>query len=312
MKKKLLLADDDKAFHAIITRLFEGPDWEVSTAEDGVTALEQISARVPDVIVLDLNMPRMSGRELLAELRRNPGTAFIPVIIISGDSGPAEQAAQFGLGADDFVAKPFEARELTARIEGAVRRARRLLAANPLTFLPGGPAIEDEASARIRAGGPLAFFYLDIDNFKAYNDNYGYLAGDAAIRLAARVLTEVQSAFAGEDIFVGHIGGDDFVLMCDPARAEEVASAIAEKFDAATPGLYSPADRERGAIVARDRAGSAREYPLMSLTIAIATNEKRPLEHYARLADITAEIKKYLKGRPAGGGSAWLKDRRVD
>jgi len=312
MKKKLLLADDDKAFHGLITRLFEGRGWEVSTAEDGVAALEQISSLRPDVIVLDLNMPRMGGRELLAELRRNPGTAFIPVIIISGDSGPEEQAAEFNLGADDFVAKPFEAKELTARIEGAVRRARRLLAANPLTFLPGGPAIEDEAFSRIRAGGPLAFFYLDIDNFKAYNDNYGYLNGDGAIRLAARVLTEVQSAFTGEDIFVGHIGGDDFVLMCDPARAEEVASSIVLKFDAAAAGLYGQEDRARGSIVARDRAGNVREFPLMTLTIAIATNENRTLEHYAKMADITAEIKKHLKGRPAGGGSAWLKDRRRD
>ncbi|MDD2805698.1 MAG: response regulator [Elusimicrobiales bacterium] len=312
MKKRLLLADDDKAFHRVITRLFEGPDWEVSTAEDGRAALEHISARPPDVIVLDLNMPVMGGRQLLAELRRNPETAFIPVIIISGDSGPEEQAAEFKLGADDFVPKPFEASELAARIEAAVRRARRLLAANPLTFLPGGPAIEEEASSRIRSGSPLAFFYMDIDNFKAYNDNYGYLNGDCAIKMAGRVLTEVQNSFAGEDVFVGHIGGDDFVLMCDPARAEEAAASIAEKFDAAAAGLYSREDRERGYIVAKDRAGNVREFPLMSLTIAIATNEVRALDHYAKLADITAEIKKHLKGRPAGSGSAWLKDRRRD
>ncbi|MGD9643322.1 MAG: response regulator [Elusimicrobiales bacterium] len=312
MKKKLLLADDDKAFHAIITRLFEGPDWEVTTAEDGVSALEKISVRTPDVIVLDLNMPRMGGRQLLSELRRNPRTAFVPIIIISGDSNSAEQAAEFNLGADDFVPKPFESSELVARIEGAVRRARRMLAANPLTFLPGGPAIEEEVSARIRLGGPLAFFYLDIDNFKAYNDNYGYLNGDGAIRMAARVLAEVQACFTAEDIFVGHIGGDDFVLMCDPARAEDVASLIVEKFDAAAPGLYNPMDGARGSIIAKDRAGSVREYPLMSLTIAIATNEKRTLEHYAKIADITAEIKKHLKGRPSGSGSVWLKDRRRD
>jgi diguanylate cyclase (GGDEF)-like protein len=312
MKKRLLLADDDKAFHKIIARIFDGPDWEVTTAEDGVAALKDISAHTPDVIVLDLNMPGMGGRQLLAELRRNPGTAFIPVIIISGDSGPAEQVAEFNLGADDFVAKPFEASELAARIEAAVRRARRLLAANPLTFLPGGPAIEEEAFSRIRAGSPLAFFYMDIDNFKAYNDNYGYLSGDAAIRMAGRVLTEVQNSFAGEEIFVGHIGGDDFVLMCDPARAEEVAASIAEKFDAAAAGLYSPEDRGRGYIIAKDRAGKVREFPVMSLTIAIATNEVRTLQHYAKMADITAEIKKHLKGRPAGSGSAWLKDRRRD
>lgn len=312
MKKRLLLADDDKTFHNVITRLFNGPDWEVTTAEDGVAALENISNRIPDVIVLDLNMPKMGGRQLLAELRRNPGTAFIPVIIISGDSGPEEQAAEFNLGADDFVPKPFEASELAARIEAAVRRARRMLAANPLTFLPGGPAIEEEAASRIRAGSPLAFFYMDIDNFKAYNDNYGYLKGDGAIRMAGRVLTEVQSSLVGEDVFVGHIGGDDFVLMCDPARAEEAAASIARKFDAAAAGLYSPEDRERGYIIAKDRAGNVKEFPLMSLTIAIATNELRTLEHYAKMADITAEIKKHLKGRPAGSGSAWLKDRRRD
>lgn len=312
MKKSLLLADDDTTFHNLIARIFKGTEWEVRTAEDGLAAMEKISARPPDVIVLDLNMPRMDGRQLLAALRGNPRTAFIPVIIISGDSGPDEQAAEFRLGADDFVSKPFDPVELTARIEGAARRARRMLAANPLTLLPGGPAIEEEAAARIKAGEPLAFFYVDVDNFKAYNDNYGYVNGDNAIRLLARVLTEVQSELADDNVFVGHIGGDDFVLMCSPARADAAAAALAARFDAAAPALYNSGDAARGRITAKDRAGNVREFPLMALTIAVATNEHRRLEHYAKMADITSEIKKYLKGRPAGGGSAFLKDRRRD
>lgn len=311
MKKNLLIADDDELFHDLIGRVFAGSDWEVTTAADGVTALEKISSRVPDVILLDLNMPRLGGRDLLAMLRRNARFAMVPVIVISGDSSPQEKAAEFGLGADDFLAKPFDLTELEARVEGACRRARRMLAANPLTQLPGGPAIEEEAAARIKTGAPLAFFYIDIDNFKAYNDNYGYLNGDEAIRRAAAVLTSVQEDLSGADVFVGHIGGDDFTLMCDPAKAEGIAAEIARRFDALAPTLYNAGDAARGSIISKDRAGNRREFPLMALTIAIATNERRKLEHYAKIVDIASEIKKFLKGR-GKAGSAWLKDRRVD
>jgi CheY-like chemotaxis protein len=312
MQRKLLFAEDDKAFHEIVKRAFKGTGWDVSSAYDGVDALASIAGQMPDVILLDLNMPRLGGRELLASLRSNPRTAMVPIIIVSGDDSPSEQAAEFGIGADDFVSKPFDTTELVARIEAAARRARRMLAANPLTMLPGGPAIEDEAGARIASGDPLAFFYIDIDNFKAYNDNYGYLKGDEAIRSVAQLLTEVQNRFAGRDIFVGHIGGDDFVMMCDPAMADEVAGLVAYGFDASAPGLYLPEDAARGYIAAEDRSGKARLFPLMGLTIAVATNEKRALDHYAKMVDIVSEIKKFLKGRPGRKGSAWLKDRRQD
>ena len=194
----------------------------------------------------------------------------------------------------------------------AARRARRMLGANPLTFLPGGPAIEEEAAVRIKTGAPLAFFYVDIDNFKAYNDTYGYLNGDNAIKCVAGLLTDLQNDFAGERMFVGHIGGDDFVVMANPARAEELARAIAAGFDAMVPGFYSEADRARGMIVSKDRGGASREFPLMTLTIAIATNEKRVLDHYAKIVDISAEMKRHLKSLKNRTGSIYLKDRRGD
>lgn len=312
MNRKLLVADDDKAFHDIIKRMFRNSDWQVTLAEDGVTALERISEQAPDVILLDLNMPRMGGRELLEKLRRDARFSMIPIIIISGESSPQEKARELGIGADDFLVKPFDATELTARVESACRRARRMLAANPLTFLPGGPAIEEEAARRIKAEVPLAFFYVDIDNFKAYNDNYGYLNGDNAIKQAAGLLTSVQEEFAAEDVFVGHVGGDDFVLMAAPRRAEEIAARLAARFDALAPKLYNNEDRERCFTVAKDRAGNVRGIPLMSLTIAVVTNEQRSLDHYAKMVDIASEIKKYLKGLKGRAGSMYLKDRRVD
>lgn len=312
MNRKLLIADDDKTFRRVITRAFKETDWEVSSAEDGVSAFEQISAQIPDVILLDLNMPRLGGRELLTKLRADARYAMIPIIIISGDNSPQEKAAELGLGADDFVSKPFNVVELTARVESAVRRAKSLLAANPLTLLPGGSAIEEEAGARIKSGGPLAFFYIDIDNFKAYNDNYGYLNGDNAIKQTAGVLTSVRNSLPEAGLFVGHIGGDDFALMCSPEWADKVAAEIAARFDALAPGFYNQEDSARGFTQAKDRAGNARDIPLMSLTIAAATNEKRNLYHYAKITDIVSEIKKHLKGREKFTGSAYLKDRRMD
>ena len=312
MNKKLFLADDDKSFHRIISRVFAGTNWEVSAAADGLSALEQITASPPDVILLDLNMPLLGGRELLARLRRDARLATIPVIIVSGDDSPQEKATEFGLGADDFISKPFTPLDLVSRVESASRRTRRMLAANPLTFLPGGPSVEEEAAARIKAGAPLAFFYIDIDNFKSFNDNYGYLNGDNAIKQTAALLTSIQKNFPEENVFVGHIGGDDFVLMTAPENAETIGRALALKFDALAPRLYNNEDRERGFIVSKDRMGNTRQFPLMTLTIAIATNERRELDHFAKIVDIASEIKRYLKGLKDRTGSMYLKDRRVD
>lgn len=312
MNRKLLVADDDKSFHEIICRVFKDTDWQVTVAEDGLTALEKIAEQVPDVILLDLNMPKLGGRELLTRIRKDARLAMIPVIIISGDSSPQEKAAEFGIGADDFLGKPFDTLELSARVESASRRSRRMLAANPLTFLPGGPAIEEEAGRRIKTGGPLAFFYIDIDNFKAYNDNYGYLNGDNAIKQAAALLSGIQNDFPDAEVFVGHVGGDDFVMMSSWGRAEEIAKLVAARFDALAPQFYNKDDRERGYTISKDRMGKTHEFPLMTLTIAVATNEKRRLDHYAKIADIAGEIKKFLKSKPGRSGSLWLKDRRVD
>lgn len=311
MNKTLLVADDDKTFHRIISRVFAGTEWRVEAAEDGVAALESIGLKPPDVLLLDLNMPRLGGRELLSRIRGNPRLAMLPVIILSGDGAPQEQALEFGLGADDFISKPFNPQDLVSRVEGAVRRTCRMLGANPLTFLPGGPSIEEEAARRIKAGGPLAFFYIDIDNFKAYNDAYGYLNGDNAIKCAAGLLTDLEDDFTAENMFVGHIGGDDFAVLANPRRAEELARAIAAGFDALAPGFYSEADRARGFITSRDRTGATREFPLMTLSIAIATNEKRSLDHYAKIVDLAGEIKRHLKSLNKNRtGSMYLKDRR--
>lgn len=196
--------------------------------------------------------------------------------------------------------------------ERAARRPRRLLSVNPVTLLPGGPTIEAEAARRIALGGPLAFLLIDIDNFRAYNENYGYLKGDRVIKSMAALLLSVAESLGGEDIFVGHAGGDDFVLMGEPAMAERAAEAIVSGFDRMSPDFYSEEDRKRSFLMAPDRAGRPRRFPLMTLSVAIAANDRRRLGHYAKIAEIVCEIRRYLKALPGRLGSLYLKDRRSE
>ena len=312
MSKTLLVADDDKTFHRIISRVFAGTSWRVETAADGAAALDSIASRPPDVILLDLNMPVMSGREVLGRIRGNPKMAMIPVIIISGDDCQEDQIMGSDIQADDYMSKPFDAMELISKVEAAARRSRGAPGENPLTGLPAGPAVESEAARRIKTGVPLAFLSIDIDNFKAYNDSYGYLNGNNPVKCLAGLLADIKDRFSSEDVFIGHMGGDDFAVMAKPGRAEDLAREIAAGFDSMVPGFYSESDRARGFIFLNDRAGEPLQYPLMTLSIAIATNEQQALCHYARIVDITGEIMEYLKTLRSRFGSMYMKDRRSD
>lgn len=312
MQKKLLVADDDASLRNIVARVFEGTEWEVIAASDGASALEALAKNKPDLILLDLNMPGISGREVLKKVRLQPELSLTPVIILSGVDDTAEKVEGFNQGADDYITKPFSILELVSRIENVLKRNRRILNANPLTQLPGAPSIEEEATARMRGDEPLAFLYLDLDNFKAYNDCYGYLNGDKALKRLAGLLLDLSVEFKQEQVFVGHIGGDDFAVILHPGREQELAAEIARRFDLLAPELYNAEDRRRGHILSKNRAGHAMNYPLMTLSIAIATNENRKITHYAKIVDIATEIKSHLKSQKDRTSSVYLKDRRKD
>lgn len=311
-ERRILLIDDDEGVHTVLRRAFGAPPNRLISAYGGPGGLFLAAAEKPDVIVLDVNMPEQDGREVLKELRGDIRTRSVPVVMLTGNGDLPDKLAGFELGADDYMSKPFALTELKARVESLCRRRNRDLSANPLTGLPGAPVIEEEVSRRIRKGIPFVFFYVDIDHFKPFNDLYGYVKGDRVIRETAELLSDTLAAFDGARNFVGHIGGDDFVAIASPENAEAAAAEVARRFDARVPGYYSAADGARGYVVCLDRQGQEKRFPLVSLSIALVTSETRRLEHYAKVADVAAEIKRYLKGRPDRRGSAYLKDRRMD
>jgi diguanylate cyclase (GGDEF)-like protein len=197
------------------------------------------------------------------------------------------------------------------RVQSALNRKSRYFSANPLTRLPGSPAVEEQVNERIRAGKQFSFLYADIDHFKAYNDNYGYKKGDKVIQDVAGLLMECLDVCPTDHHFIGHIGGDDFVMIAAPECAEKIAQNLSRRFDALASGYYTQEDRAQGFTAGLDRLGNKNAFPLMSLSIAIASNEKRPLLHYAKIAEVTSDIKRYLKHLPGRKGSIYLKDRRT-
>lgn len=181
--------------------------------------------------------------------------------------------------------------------------------ANPLTKLPGNVTIQAEVQRRLSSGEQLAVLYTDLDHFKAYNDKFGFEQGDRVIQLCASVLQQAVQVVDHPGDFIGHIGGDDFIVISHPQVAERLAREIIRIFDAEVPELYPSEDRERGFILSVDRRGQKQQFPLCSLSIALVTNEARVIKDFLELSSLAAEVKKYAKSID---GSSVARDRRND
>lgn len=183
------------------------------------------------------------------------------------------------------------------------------LDASPLTKLPGGVAIEKVLEERLRDKIPTTFCLIDMDNFKAYNDHYGYSQGSELIKATAHLIGEVVAKHGEISDFVGHIGGDDFAVITNPPNNKKICMAIIDKFDKMIPDFYDPEDRERGFIVGKTRQGEKARFPLVSLSIAAVSNKMRKIENHIEIGEIAAELKEAAKKIP---GSSYVEDRRVE
>ena len=305
--KRILVVDDDRNLRKIIQTNLELAGYDVSTAANGEDALRVLATMQPDLVVLDVMMPLMDGYEVARRIRRHPANTHVPIIMLTAKSEVEDKLAGFEAGADDYITKPFGPQELLARVRAKLRRVEVDSSLSPLTKLPGNLAIEAELRRRIDEREPFAVLYLDLDNFKAFNDVYGFTHGDEAIQLVASTSVDVVRRRGTTLDFVGHIGGDDFIIVTLPDRAEEIAREIIDTFDRDIRKLYNAQDLRQGYIETRDRRGTLNRYPVMSLAIAIISNDKRPLENYAQIGEAAAELKRYAKSI---GGSVYVKDKR--
>ncbi|MEL4105370.1 response regulator [Oscillospiraceae bacterium WX1] len=305
-KKKILLIDDSNFYAKVIAIALIPAGFDVIRAINGEEGLRLVREEKPDLLLLDVVMPDISGFEICRLLRESESNNLMPIIMLTGQDNHEDMLIGLELGADDYIVKPFDNRELLSRVKNTLRRIDRNRDANPLTGLPGNLEIQRELESRIQKAAPFAAIYADLDNFKAYNDVYGFSKGDSAIKLTADILLDAAKG-CDSSAFVGHIGGDDFIVVIDPFCAEMICKDIIEKFDFRIRALYEPADLENGFIVTYSRQGNKTVYPIMTISLGIVTNEYRTFSTFLEVSDVAAELKKKAKSMR---GSSYVKDMR--
>lgn len=308
MNERVLVADDDPDILTVVKVNFELDGFEVETAVDGEDALQKATAQLPQVIVLDIMMPRMDGLTALHRLRSQAATANIPIILLTARGLPEDRVRGLELGADDYITKPFDITELAARVRAVLRRTQSARDLSPLTGLPGNFKITAQIEEAIRNGDDFALVHGDLDNFKAFNDHYGFMRGDEVIRFCASALTGAAEALGIDDVFVGHIGGDDFVAIIPPEMAEAYCKEVVERFDDGVLDLYDTADALRGYIEVVDRRGERYAFPVVSLSLGVASTEVRDIGTQWEASAIAVEMKEFAKKQP---GSTYRIDRRT-
>jgi PleD family two-component response regulator len=306
---RILVVDDEPHIRQILKFTLEKANYQVFTAADGSEALDKMAETRPNLVVLDVMMPKMDGFEVCRKMREDFVLSQIPVIMLTAKSDLNEKVRGLEGGANDYLVKPYSNDELLLRVRNVLEWNIRQKEANPLTGLPGNTAIERELVRRIKLRKPYAFLYIDIDNFKGFNDYYGYQKGDDIIEFLAGVLSKTIEKLGNKDDFIGHIGGDDFVMVASPSRAEFMAKYIIDEFDKGALLLLNEDDVKRGYLEVRDRQGELKRIPVMSVTMALVISTDNNIEHFAEINDIATSLKEYGKRIK---GSVVVKERRQD
>ena len=270
--------------------------------------MENLYNEIPECIVVDLEFSSGTGFEdILKSIKKTGFLLEVPILIICSKER-LESLDLSRLQVDDFLILPLDEIVCTKVLEVIRARSKRTLDANPLTKLPGNTSIITKIQELIEDKKDFALGYVDLNNFKAYNDKYGFSRGDEVIKMVARILINLVNQIP-KDHFVGHIGGDDFVFIVPPEEAKTLAERIISFFDEIVPSFYDEEDLKLKKIVATDRQGNIKEFPIMTIGIAIILSTKKyRFKHYGEVAKIAAELKSFVKERR--DISSYIIDRR--
>ena len=309
----VLVVDDDADIARFVEMNLTLEGFDTVVAHDAQEALAVIEGQRPDLVLLDVMMPRVDGVELCRQLRADPLTASLPIVMLTAKGLSADKVLGLTAGADDYIVKPFDTLELVARVRATLRRNREMRDSSPLTGLPGNARILAEIADRFAAkaaGGPdYAVCYVDLDNFKTVNDVYGFLRGDQVISALARALHAAVVAAGPPHAFLGHIGGDDFLVVCAPDQVGPITAWVVSRFEADSRALYDAADAGRGYLEVADRQGRLHRHDLPTVSIGVALSSQRTFSDHREVVAVASEMKQVAKRSP---GSVVAVDRRHD
>lgn len=290
----VLIVTPDTAVKDILHRMLESSAG-TSVFDHLRAAFDHIYNEIPNLLIVDIHGdPEAAG--LLNTLKEDPLFAHLPVLVILGEEDPVPDWETFPV--EDYIWREDLERDVRIKVELCLARSERIVEVNPLTRLPGNISINRQIQSRLDRGLPFALAYADLDHFKPFNDKYGFSRGDEVIKITGRLMLNIVRNKSQRDIFIGHIGGDDFVCIMNPALIEETCQEVINAFDRIVPSFYDPEDREQGYIQAHNREGQERKYPIMGISIGIASADKGAFSHYGEVTSVASEMKHKAKKTP--------------
>jgi len=296
-KLKILIVDDNPDILEVLESTLE-EEFKVITAATGNEALKKIKTQSPNLLVLDYVLPDLEGPQICKIIRKDSLLLNVPILMLTGKGEIDNKVEGLEAGADDYMIKPFSPQELIARVRMLLRRSHSNLDANPLTRLPGNVSIHKELAEKIKSKENFAVLYIDIDNFKALNDYYGFEKGDNTIKETARILIDTMQQKGTINDFIGHIGGDDFVIITTHQNSEEIAKTVINEFDKISPKFFEEKDSTKGYIETRGRDGQIHKFSFLTISIGIITALEQNFTHTAQISSLGAEMKSLAKKFP--------------
>ena len=290
-KSRLLIVEDDFDIANMLRIFFTGLHYEVDVAPRGTVALEKTRQNLPHLIILDIMLPDIDGFEVCRILRTNTRTSHVPIIFLTQKDERRDKLQGLELGADDYITKPFDIEELKLRVQRAITRAEQQSLTDPRSGLPAGRLIEEQLRRIIREQG-WALMDARINHFDAFQEAYGFVAGDDALRFTAMLINDVVDQRGLSNDFIGHTGGDHFIVITDESTADGLRLALKSRFAEEILTHYSFLDRQQGYILAADENGQQVKTPLMTLAVGIVSPSKHQFADIREITELAAEARR--------------------
>ncbi|MBM3144553.1 MAG: response regulator [Chloroflexi bacterium] len=290
-KHRLLIVEDDFDISNMLRIYFAGQGYEVDVAPRGSVALEKTRQNLPHLIVLDIMLPDIDGYEVCRKLRTNTRTSHIPVIFLTQKDERSDRLQGLELGADDYITKPFDIEELKLRVQNAIARAERESLTDPRSGLPSGRLIEDHLRRIIRKDD-WALMDIRINHFQPFGEEYGFVAADDVLRFTAMLLNEIVDEWGTPDDFIGHAGGDNFIVITTKDGASEILKAVKTRFSEEILTHYNFMDREQGHIATTNAAGEQENVPLMNAGVGIVFASDQQFADIREITEMAAEARR--------------------
>jgi len=297
-KGRILVVEDDTDISKMLRIYFDSQGYEVLVAKKGQEALDICRAKLPNVIILDINLPDIDGYDVCRILRNNTRTSYVPIIFLTQRDDRSDKITGLELGADDFITKPFDIEELKLRVEGTIRRSLREALTHPVTNLPAGKLIEEQLKRIKESDSPWLMLYFGIRYITAFKEIAGPIQVNEILIFLADIMRETVENNGTMDDFIGQASDNDFIILTTPEVGSQLCQTITTRFNEECKVFYPFTVREAGKVIYEDIDGITRESDLMNLAIGVVSHEDGPFADIVQITEDAAENRRRNPGCP--------------